>query len=159
MGTRSLLHIKDEGKTLVTLYRQYDGYPTGMGKDIKDALAKGKARLTNGYSGSDKNPEVFNGMGCLAAYLVGELKRPHDMGKGNSIGNVYVYHPDASDCGEKYTYTLDTAKSTGAGFDRKPGQIMLKIESYHGVIFDGPLSNFDPEAVKKAERDAEETEE
>lgn len=74
MGTRSLLHIKDEGKTLVTLYRQYDGYPTGMGKDIKDALAKGKARLTNGYSGSDKNPEVFNGMGCLAAYLVVELK-------------------------------------------------------------------------------------
>lgn len=32
MGTRSIIHVKDGRKTIVTLYRQYDGYPSGMGE-------------------------------------------------------------------------------------------------------------------------------
>jgi hypothetical protein len=37
MSTRSLTHVKDEaGRTLVTFYRQGDGYPTGHGKDLAD---------------------------------------------------------------------------------------------------------------------------
>ena len=31
MGTRSIIHVKDERKTITTIYRQYDGYPSGMG--------------------------------------------------------------------------------------------------------------------------------
>ena len=83
MGTRSLTHIKDDnGQTLVTLYRQYDGYPTGMGEDIKTALNNGQVSITNGYSMGDEAPATFNGMGCLGAFLVGELKE-------KKIGNVY----------------------------------------------------------------------
>ena len=39
MGTRSTTAIRDEnGKTLVTIYRQYDGYPTGHGQELADFL-------------------------------------------------------------------------------------------------------------------------
>ena len=41
MGTRTLVHIKDGKKTIATIYRQYDGYPSGMGEDIKRILNKG----------------------------------------------------------------------------------------------------------------------
>jgi L-2-hydroxyglutarate oxidase LhgO len=154
MGTRSLIHIKQDGETLVTLYRQYDGYPTGMGKDIIDALAKGKARLVNGYSGKDKSPEVFNGMGCLAAYLVGALKKPHDMGGGNSIGNVYLYPPNSSNCGEEYVYTIENAKPKGEESDRKPGVITLTVKGVYSdkTLYSGPLAKFNP---KKAEQTGE----
>ena len=38
MGTRSITHIRDNDTTLVTLYRQYDGYPSGMGVDLAEQL-------------------------------------------------------------------------------------------------------------------------
>ena len=37
MGTRTLVHIKSgdfASQTLVTIYRQFDGYPAGMGNDL-----------------------------------------------------------------------------------------------------------------------------
>lgn len=150
MGTRSLVHIQDEGKTLVTLYRQYDGYPTGIGADIIKALANGKAKLTGGgYSGGDAAPQMFNGMGCLAAYLVGALKTPHDMGKGNAIGNVYVYPADTSDCGEEFTYTLDGSRGDS---------IKLTVKaSYSGdILYSGPLSKFDPKKAEESDSDDDE---
>lgn len=101
MGTRSLVHVKEAGKnskTLITIYRQYDGYPTGMGDDIVQILNGGDCKLVNGY-GADESPAVFNGMGCLAAYLVGALK-------DGRIGNVYIYPADSVDVNEEYVYTL-----------------------------------------------------
>lgn len=130
MGTRSLLHIKDGRKTLVTLYRQFDGYPTGMGADIKKALS-GRG-LVNGISGS--RLEVFNGVGCAAAFLIGKLK-------GEEAGNVYVYPVNAKDCWEDYTYTLS----------EKEGVFWLTVQNPGTVIYNGTLDGFDPEAVEAAE--------
>jgi hypothetical protein len=50
MGTRSLTHViesyKDNGKkkkqTLLTMYRQYDGYPRGHGADLVEFLEGSK---------------------------------------------------------------------------------------------------------------------
>ena len=73
MGTRALVKIKDRGNVLSTVYRQNDGYPDGLGQEIKKILNGGKSRIINGISGQS-SPAYFNGMGCLGAYLIGELK-------------------------------------------------------------------------------------
>lgn len=155
MGTRSLVNIKDDdGKTIVTLYRQYDGYPTGMGQDIKDALNGGDVELLNGFSGQ-KSPAAFNGIGCMAAYLIGALKHrlaekvtPNPkldklIGKDdrNPIGNVYLYPPDTNDVGEEFVYTLQP--------DKKGTTVALQVEAYGKKIFKGSLKTFNPEKVEK----------
>jgi len=73
MGTRSLTFVYDErGDAIINLYRQYDGYPSGHGAELAEFLA-GK-RIVNGLAGDTSM--VFNGMGCLAASLVANFKRP-----------------------------------------------------------------------------------
>ena len=70
MGTRSTIAIYENTKHLVTIYQQYDGYPSGVGLQLAKFVSSGK--LVNGLGG-DKGL-VFNGMGCLAAALIKELK-------------------------------------------------------------------------------------
>jgi hypothetical protein len=127
MGTRTLVHIKDGKKTIATIYRQYDGYPSGMGEDIKRILNKGEVEVLNGYNGSTKSPAYFNGMGCLAAFLVGELKE-------QKIGNVYLMAANSKDCGEDFVYTLSVIK----------GKLNVKVQDVwnKSVLFSGPLSEF-----------------
>lgn len=133
MGTRTLVHIKDGKKTIATIYRLYDGYPTGMGEDIKSALNNGEVEILNGYSGSSKIPSQFNGMGCLAAYLVGELK-------DKEMGNVYLVAANTKDVGEEFIYILSIKKGT----------VYLKcFDTWNNkALFNGPLKDF---CGKKAE--------
>lgn len=130
MGTRSLLHIQSGGETLTTIYRQYDGYPTGMGQDIYNCL--GEKELVNGYSDPDKQ---VNGMECAAAMIIGALKK-------GKCGGIYIYKPDSSDCGEEYTYYLDDK------VDGDKSYMTLKILSYDEEIYNGPLSEFDAEKIE-----------
>lgn len=127
MGTKTLVHIKDRKKTIATIYRQYDGYPTGIGEDIKEILNNGEVEILNGYGGSSKIPAQFNGMGCLAAYLVGELKE-------QKIGNVYLFTPNAKDCGEDFVYTLS----------EKNGKLYMKVQDVwnKAILFNGLLKDF-----------------
>lgn len=103
MGTRSLIHIKDgdiNSETLVTIYKQFDGYPDALGLNLFFMLQQ--ATIVNGYGFDQQIPYFFNGMGCLAAYVVTALK-----GKDpSSIGGVYIYPPDSSACGEEWVYTI-----------------------------------------------------
>jgi len=94
MGTRSLTKIIKDNKPLTTIYRQFDGYPECMGMEIATFL-KGK-KIVNGFGSNDGFN--CNGMGCLAAQLIKELK--------DGIGNIYIYPPDAEDCWEDYIYTI-----------------------------------------------------
>jgi hypothetical protein len=134
MGTRTLVHIKDGKKTIATIYRQYDGYPTGMGDDIKEILNNGMVNILNGF-GNHQVPQHFNGMGCLAAYLIGELKN-------KKIGNVYIYPANSKDVGEDFTYTIS----------EDLGILNLKVveNSYDGnkTLFKGALINFDGKTVE-----------
>lgn len=137
MGTRTLVHIKDGKKTIATIYRQYDGYPTGMGDDIKKALNLGNVTILNGF-GNETVPSHFNGMGCLAAFLIGELKQ-------KKIGNIYIFPANSKDVDEDYTYTLSEVN----------GKVKLKvIENYHNkIIFNGLLKDFDGETVEGLDKE------
>ena len=104
MGTRSITHIKEDGKTLVTIYRQYDGYPEGMGLDLAEFLVD--ITVVNGFGGDMKAGTHANGMGCLAAQLIAHLKE-------DQLGNVYIAPPDANDMWEEYTYKVKLDKSKG----------------------------------------------
>lgn len=134
MGTRSLTHVKDEtGTTLVTIYRQYDGYPSGMGTDIAKAF-EGKT-LVNGYS----DPETqINGMGCAAATLIASIK--------DGCGNVYVAKPDTSDRWEDFTYFLSPHQDKDG---TNTGKIYMECRDYDGnTVFAGALDEFDGHTVE-----------
>lgn len=105
MGTRSLTTFiekyRDE-KTqkvkqvkLVTMYRQFDGYPKGMGMDLAEFLSKGK--LVNGISVAETEL-VFNGMGCLAAQAVAHFK--------DGPGSIYLHRGGTINCWENYRYEV-----------------------------------------------------
>lgn len=102
MGTRSLTRFiekyEDGTKEVVTMYKQYDGYPSGFGVELSEFLSKGK--VVNGISSYDD--VVFNGMGCLAAQVVSEFK--------SGPGGIYLEAPGTKDVGEEYVYeiTLDS---------------------------------------------------
>ena len=99
MGTRALVHVHDDdpnGTILCTIYRQFDGYPEGLGDELREFISKGV--LINGIGIDAKIGTHFNGMGCFAAQLIAYLK--------NKVGNVYVYAPGTSDVWEEFTYHL-----------------------------------------------------
>ena len=89
MATRAKIHIarREEGvsfseipeKVIVSIYSHWDGYPEGLGVQLAEYF-DGKV-VTNGL-GSRDDYDAFNGMGCLAASLVAELK--------DGPGNVYI---------------------------------------------------------------------
>ena len=93
MATRATVSIarREEGvsfsekpnKTIVDIYHRYDGYPEGLGVTLASYL-DGK-KITNGL-GSRDDYSYFNGLGCLAASLVAELK--------DGPGNVYIEDKD-----------------------------------------------------------------
>ncbi len=145
MGTRSLTNIYDtnwgkpgRGPLLCTIYRQMDGYPTGHGKDLADVVKP--LRMVNGITLGDT--PVANGMGCLAAQIIGGLK--------DGPGSIYMSKPGEVNCGEDYMYDLwlDALGKVriqvwGVGFsgdDRDPPKQSL---------YKGLMSKFDPEKVEE----------
>ena len=135
MGTRSLTHIIDNDfdrdEHLCTIYRQYDGYPEGHGRDLVDFITSRK--FVNGISGDPT--EVFNGAGCFAAALVAYLKTQCN-GQRDAIeaGGVYL-HPPTTENPEEYNYTVTISGP----------EVALLIETYTGdVIFEGSPTEFVP---------------
>ena len=107
MSTRALIHFYDKStdrRPFVTVYRQCDGYPEGLGKELSDLIHD--AKIVNGYGGAQAIPKYFNGIGCLAAWVIGQLK-------GSQIGNVYLDKAGVKDVGEEYTYRVKPEKETG----------------------------------------------
>ena len=105
MGTRSLTHIKEKNdkQTIITLYKQFDGYPDGWGRQLSDFLDR--HTIVNGFS-INETREVANGVACLIGKLISEVK-------GNGTGGLYVYPPDAKDCGEEYEYHVEVCDMSG----------------------------------------------
>lgn len=138
MGTRSLTSIQSEGKEIALIYRQFDGYPTGMGADIKRVLKN--IRIVNGIT--DRNARVANGMECLAAQLVKGVK--------DGVGNVYLYSPGMRDCGEEYIYTLYVGGAKQKNPHRDGQVLYLKVYYVWGkkTLYNGPLSGFNPKAAE-----------
>lgn len=132
MGTRSLtVFVENDGTEIAVLYRQFDGYPDGHGKELFGFL-KGKI-LVNGLSGDQS--KVFNGMGCLAGSVIAHFK--------TDPGHFYLYPAGTRNAGEEYIYTIS---------DRK-GKIHVKVESGYGTewrtIYDGGVDRFNLKRVNK----------
>ena len=108
MGTRSLTIVRDEnGTDILTLYRQYDGYPEGHGKELTTFLRP--FDVTQGIR-SYEAPYQANGAGCLAAQIVAHFKRRTPKTKRSPAqgpqGNFYIYPNGVKDVGEEYVYIV-----------------------------------------------------
>jgi hypothetical protein len=115
MGTRSLTRVidhyqTDDGKdvpsTLVCMYRQFDGYPTGHGADLAKFLTGMK--MVNGL-GAGNPKKIANGAGCLAAQLVAHFK--------DGPGGIYLYPTDTKDAGQDYEYEIHVSHDDKLGIN------------------------------------------
>jgi hypothetical protein len=88
MATRAMISIakREEGvsfseepnKTIVDIYHHWDGYPEGLGVTLASYL--NGYHIVNGMG--RENDNLFNGIGCMAASIVAELK--------DGPGDVYI---------------------------------------------------------------------
>ena len=71
MGTRSITVVEnEEGQELCRIYRQFDGYLTVMGEELKDIVMRGPVVGMKDI----RDRESYLGMGSLAASAVAQLK-------------------------------------------------------------------------------------
>ena len=92
MGTRSLTFVYDGDVPVINIYRQYDGYPSGHGHELAQFLDS--KNLVKGFG--EQNSFEANGMGCLAAQLIVQLK--------HGVGGIYIYPVSSTDCFQDYEY-------------------------------------------------------
>ena len=88
MATRAMISIakREEGvsfseipdETIVDIYHHWDGYPEGLGVTLASYL--NDYHIVNGMG--RENDNLFNGIGCMAASIVAELK--------DGPGDVYI---------------------------------------------------------------------
>jgi len=160
MGTRSLTAFVDEqGKELVVMYRQYDGYIDYYGRKLHDYLATFDA-VVNGIKGDDYVKRTANGMSCLSAQTIMHMKSQIEnrdynnrvfnpdtghmesaLQEGNHCGGVYLYPAGTRDCGEEYVYIVKCSVKKGIHLAAwKPGWKSIELEDqliHEGYIRDG----------------------
>lgn len=123
MGTRSLTYFysKDTDENPFTcFYRQFDGYPSGHGADLAGILVSGTK--VNGIPVGGKPARYFNGMGCLAAQVIDDLK--------DGAGNIYIEPAELNmNCGEEYRYHIF------------PNKVIIQ-DYYRMNIFEGSWKEF-----------------
>lgn len=134
MGTRSLTVVVDSGwdksKEICVLYRQFDGYPSAHGAELKSFLDG--FEICNGIGA--RKPKLANGAGCLAAQLIKHFK--------DDVGGFYLHAAGERDCGEEYVYIVTVGK---------PGEeIQLEVIGYDKTIFKGAVSAFNPKMEEEA---------
>jgi hypothetical protein len=134
MGTRSVTNVVDgDGDIYVSLYRQYDGYPDGHGKELAEFL-KG-AEIGNGIS-SNPSPGFFNGVRDLACRLVAFFKEDH-----GHIGSFYLL-PPKEDNTQEFTYTVTGVNPSFTMNNAPNGGVFVKVDSYGGELFSGTAEEF-----------------
>ena len=116
MGTRSLTFVYDGDVPLINIYRQYDGYPSGHGHELAQFLDS--KTLVNGFG--KQNSFEANGMGCLAAQLIVQLK--------HGVGGIYIYPVSSTDCFQDYEYHVYEDK--------------VIVKNPTAVIFEGTWEDF-----------------
>lgn len=123
MGTRSITTImsrwgeQDEFRHNASIYRHWDGYITGHGKDLYNYIKD--LQIVNGIS-ADMDSKCINGPGRLAAYLVRQM---------GVDGHDPDLVPEGSDMGQEFHYVLEV---TYGMFGGKVGVRVL----------DGPVTFF-----------------
>ena len=127
MGTRSTTKIYDGKDLILSLYKQYDGYVEGWGKELKDFIKSGK--FVNGFGNSKERQ--FNGIGCFALQLVSEFKE--------GVGGLYATTKNDT---QEYNYkiTMKYAKRK-KGYSIEYDKIIIECEEdedfYEEIIIGG----------------------
>ena len=116
MGTRSLTFVYDGDVPVINIYRQYDGYPSGHGHELAQFLDS--KTIVNGFG--KQNSFEANGMGCLAAQLIVQLK--------HGVGGIYIYPVSSTDCFQDYEYHVYEDK--------------VVVKDPTAVIFEGTWEEF-----------------
>lgn len=99
MGTRSLTKVFDEqGDMVVNMYRQFDGYPSGHGKELHAFLDD--RDIVNGFNPGMDGKKVSNGMSDLAAQLAWWFKQD------SLLGGIYLEPTKHGDHGQDYEYHI-----------------------------------------------------
>lgn len=133
MGTRSLTVIHDGEKIVTVMYRQFDGYPSGHGAELK-SFAENMI-IVNGI-GVKTPPKAANGMGCLAAQLVAHFKK--------EIGNIYLHSSHIADLGQDYMYFLYPTPANVDIFSNR--RLNLCVVGYNNTcLYDGSVEGFNPD--------------
>ena len=127
MGTRSLTTFIDNhtNEEIVVMYRQYDGYPGGHGRDLFNFI--NGMSVVNGIPGGESTKQMANGISCLAAQVVSHFK--------NGVGDFYLHAGDTRDYGEEFVYTIYA----------KDNELKVKVEDVYEdkVLFDGNTKEMD----------------
>lgn len=130
MGTRSNTLVIETGYpkevVMVNIYRQMDGYPRWHGLLLADFLSS--ITLVNGLS-LDEKKRVANGVGCLAAQLVAELK--------DGAGSIYLDNPTKKAGVGVNDYTYIIRANT---YESMP--IDVQVFSYSKEVFRGGVLAF-----------------
>ena len=123
MGTRAIVAVKDElDNKIIELYSQYDGYPDGLGRDLKEFVAS--REMVNGIGA---NRQVFNGIHCFAAQLISHFK--------DEAGGYYLYPPTKNyknkgkywdKYGAEYYYEIDSDLNVRCWDTYENKEIILK---------------------------------
>lgn len=132
MGTRSLTFVYDGERPIINLYRQYDGYPSGHGRELAEFLEG--YTIVNGLG--EKRVRIANGMGCLAAQLVAHFK--------TEAGQFYLHSPEQKECGQDYEYHVYRKDNElrVAVTDRGCNMFGFTTSDVNESIFDGPVADF-----------------
>jgi hypothetical protein len=150
MGTRCLTKFFDEGdsKPFAVLYRQMDGYPDGHGRELATFLA---ARQWINGIGGETSATAANGIGCLAAQVVGAFK-------DGRIGGFYLVTDGApSSHGEDYVYEVRPAERARwrlsvYGVHAVPKTMRQRRPSYYQkLLWEGPPEEFPPDTIIEEE--------
>ena len=119
MGTRSTIKFYsewDDKAVLLSVYQQYDGYISGVGHDLARWLLDKK--IVNGFGGTEitRANGYANGMGCLAAQFVADMK--------GGIGGFYMTTPKDK---QEYNYEV-----------RYNENLIIKVRNWNNrIIFEG----------------------
>lgn len=118
MGTRSTVKFYDGEDCICSIYQQYDGYLSGVGKELAEFLQSKK--IVNGYNMETQNQA--NGMGCLSAQYVAQHKK--------GIGNLYM---TTSYNRQEYNYVVRLSADN---------KVIIKAFSGQHCVFQGTPTKF-----------------
>jgi hypothetical protein len=141
MGTRCLTRVFDtNGKELICLYRQHDGYLSGHGAELAEFLSG--LELVNGIRFTSSDKVQVNGAGCLAAQLVAHFKE--------GPGSFYLYPPGSTGVCEEYVYDVRVKPVEVGETDRRGDGITMTAHGHGKELWSGLPAEFDADKIDEA---------
>ena len=130
MGTRSLTFVKDhDNEPVINMYRQFDGYPSGMGAD----LFRIPRRITHSKRHEAWRKQTYSQWCTLSSCSACESLQ------SRSAGGIYLYPTTDTDCWQEYEYHIQVVENS-------KGKEVLHIQVYDNYkkewLFKGTVRRF-----------------